>query len=77
VDLVAYKTAGPSTEGAYVSFKESPESEALGRSAKTLLTLLKEFGLTPRSRLDVRSLTAANQQANGLAYWEAKLGTEG
>ncbi len=65
--------AGPTTESGHVpGFKESPESQALGRSTKALLTLLIEFGMTPRSRYDVRpgaGTPIAGPLGGGYASW--------
>jgi phage terminase small subunit len=74
-DVKAEADAGPATEsGAVPGFKESPESQALGRSTKTLLALLVEHGLTPRSRRDVRS---SGNPSSAAGYWAAKLKTKG
>jgi phage terminase small subunit len=74
-DVLAEALVGPVTEsGAVPGFKESPESQALGRSTKTLLALLVQHGLTPRSRLDVRS---TGNPSSAAGYWAAKLKTKG
>ncbi len=75
IALAAATEAGPATESAGgASFKESPEALGLARSTKYLLTLLQEFGLTPRSRLDVRSI---GNPSSAAGYWAAKLKTKG
>jgi phage terminase small subunit len=75
-DVVAEADVGPVTEsGAVPGFKESPESQALGRSTKILLSLLVQHGLTPRSRLDVRSSSEGGRSGtDGYAKFKAMLG---
>jgi phage terminase small subunit len=74
--------AGPTTESGWVaSVKQSPERQAFQSSARLALDFLKEFGLTPRSRADVRvfptagSTRAAMVNAPGDAYWAGLLKT--
>jgi phage terminase small subunit len=74
IALAAAAEAGPATESAGgASFKESPENLALGRLTKYLLGLLQEFGLTPRSRRDVKSIG----QSSAASYWSTRLKTKG
>jgi P27 family predicted phage terminase small subunit len=76
IALSAAAEAGPATESAGgASFKESPEALGLARTTKYLLTLLQEFGLTPRSRLDVRSSSeGGGKGTDGYAKFKAMLG---
>jgi P27 family predicted phage terminase small subunit len=60
--------AGDVTEsGAVPGFKVSPEAQVLAQRTKDLVAILREFGLTPRSRLDVRTTDAA--KPSGYERW--------